>query len=196
MFSGGELVPGVESAAVRTAPPCTHICGLFPHPCFKPFLGTCPDHAEVQDHPQAADGSKPTLECWGLSLCVKYSMLNGSSKIVRCACGPWGEVFRKGWRSREYQGLGAILNFTRESFQPLGLHFFLESFLSFFFWIFYLTGIITFWFSWNASALGGKWKAGVNALSLLRDLESSYCTVLAFHVLVFNAVVYMELRNV
>lgn len=144
-------------------------------------------------HRREMEVSLPQL---GLLMCVKHFMLSGSSKVLRCACGPWGEVFRKGWRSREQQGLGAILSFTRESFQPLGLHFFLESFLSFLFWILYLTGIITFWFSWNASALGGKWKAGVNALSLLRDLESYYCMVLAFCVLVFNAVVYMELRNV
>lgn len=36
----------------------------------------------------------------------------------------------------------------------------------------------------------------MNVLSLLRDLESYYCTVLAFHDLFFNAVVYIELRNV
>lgn len=93
--------------------------------------------------------------------------------------------------------LVAIQNFPcSESIQPLRLHFFLESFLSSFSWILYLTGIITFWFSWHASELSGKWEASVNVLSLLRDLKSYYCVVLAFHDLFFNVVVYMELRNV
>lgn len=98
--------------------------------------------------------------------------------------------------SREWQKLGAIQSFRHsKSIQPLRLHFFLESFLSFFFWILYLTGIITFWFSWNTSELDGKWKASLNVLSLFRDLESYYSTVLAFRDLFFNVVVYMGLKN-
>lgn len=92
--------------------------------------------------------------------------------------------------------LGAIQSFPpSESIQPLRLHFFLESFLSFFFRILYLTGIITFWFSWNAAELDGKWKASLNLLSLFRDLASYYSMVLAFHDLFFNVVVCMGLKN-
>lgn len=50
--------------------------------------------------------------------------------------------------------------------------------------------------SLDASELGGKWNSGVSARSLLRDLESYYCIVLAFCDLLFNVVVYMELKNI
>lgn len=48
----------------------------------------------------------------------------------------------------------------------------------------------------DASELGGKWKASVNVLSLLRDLESYSSMVLAFRDLLFNVMVYMELKNI
>lgn len=50
--------------------------------------------------------------------------------------------------------------------------------------------------SLDASELSGKWKAGVSARALPRDLESYYCIVLAFCDFLFNVMVYMELKNI
>ena len=95
-FQGDKLVPGVESAAVRTAPPCTHICGLFPHLHFKPFLGACPDHAEVQDHPQAGDGGKPAPECWGFQCVWSLSCSMALLKSLDVPVGPEVKYLGKG----------------------------------------------------------------------------------------------------
>lgn len=50
--------------------------------------------------------------------------------------------------------------------------------------------------SLDDSEIGGKWKASVNVLSLLRDLESYSSMVLAFRDLLFNVTVHMELKNI
>lgn len=94
--------------------------------------------------------------------------------------------------------LGAIQsNPCSENIQQLRLHFFLESFPFFFFFFWTLSD----WdyhivISLDDSEIGGKWKASVNVLSLLRDLESYSSMVLAFRDLLFNVTVHMELKNI
>ena len=45
---------------------CAHTSvASFHIPGYKPFLGTRPGHAGVQDHPEAEDGGKSALESGG-----------------------------------------------------------------------------------------------------------------------------------
>lgn len=61
---------------------------------------------------------------------------------------------------------------------------------------FFLSDILSDWdyhilifLEWLRAQNCGKWKASVNVLSFLRDLESYYCMVSAFHDLFFNVMV-------
>ena len=88
-FQGGELVPGVGSVAVRTGPPCTRICGLLPDPLVRRLVLA---HVQVMQRHRITHGWETEVgllqEGWGLSMYVKYFMLNGPSNIFKHACGP------------------------------------------------------------------------------------------------------------
>ena len=63
---------------------------------FKPFLGACPDHAEVQDHPQAGDGGKPAPECWGFQCVWSLSCSMALLKSLDVPVGPEVKYLGKG----------------------------------------------------------------------------------------------------
>lgn len=102
---------------------------------------------------------------------------------------------RKGSTSREWQDLRqfkeffVVRGFSHSGFISLWKVFFPFSLDILSDWDYHI------WFFWNASELSGKWKAGVNVLSLLRDLESYFCKVLVFHDVFFLCVVNLKLKE-
>lgn len=133
----------------------------------KPFLGACP---VMQRWEIMAGEWRVSLPQLGLLMCVKHFMLSGSSKVLRCACGPTGwSRLRKGWRSGSSKALGNSQLHKRE-LPATWAPFLPGKFLSFLFWILYPLGLSHFDFLgmlqhlvengklvWNALPFSGIW---------------------------------------